>query len=240
MKEKKWNLKFGLILIGISALLYAIHLAIFKDPHHVALFFLEDLAFIPIEVLVVSLIFEKVLNDREKKNTMEKLNMLIGVFFNEVGGDLLKMHVKGVKDKEAAFIRYKGMEYWDDNKFMAVANEIRDDKTLKIDLTNIDINKVRDYLRGKRQFLLSMLQNPSLLEHDTFTELLQAVFHLQSELDNFGKYNELTEEDMEHLTLDFERVYPLLKYEWLIYLKYMKNEYPYAFSMTVRNLKIQQ
>lgn len=233
MKEKSWNFKFGVTLVTISMILYALHIAIFKDAHHVAVFFLEDLAFIPIEVLVVTFIFEKVLSDREKAHTMEKLNMLIGVFFNELGSELLRLYSTGISSD----IDFKEIETWDNRKFDSVAKEVRLANNIEIDVDKMELNDICSYLRGKRDFLISMLQNPALLENDTFTELLQAVFHLESELEYFNRNGDIVDEDKEHLKGDFERVYPLLKYEWLIYLKYMKRAYPYAFTMVIRNLK---
>jgi hypothetical protein len=41
-------------------------------------FFTGDLAFIPIEVLIVTLIIDQVLESWEKKRRMEKGNMVIG------------------------------------------------------------------------------------------------------------------------------------------------------------------
>ncbi len=42
------------------------------------------------EVLLVTLIIHQLLSDREKKSRLNKLNMIIGAFFGEVGTKLLK------------------------------------------------------------------------------------------------------------------------------------------------------
>jgi plasmid maintenance system killer protein len=72
------------------------------------------------------------------------------------------------------------------------------------------------------------------LEHETFTELLRAVFHLTEELEKRNDLRQLPRADYEHLELDTERAYRILIYEWLQYMEYLMNEYPYLFSLALR------
>jgi hypothetical protein len=87
---------------------------------------------------------------------------------------------------------------------------------------------------GKREFMLALLENPNLLEHESFTELLWAVFHLTEELDNRENVKQLSDADLEHISNDIKRAYIALISEWLKYMKHLKNEYPYLFSLAVR------
>jgi len=50
---------------------------------------LGDVAFVPIEVLLVTLIIHRLLSEREKRTRLEKLNMVIGAFFSEMGTDVI-------------------------------------------------------------------------------------------------------------------------------------------------------
>jgi vacuolar-type H+-ATPase subunit I/STV1 len=90
MKRLSWEVLLGLFLITLSTFLYFIHYLIFKDAHHIIIYFLGDIAFVPIEVLLVTLIIHKLLSEREKRARLKKLNMVIGAFFSEVGTQLLK------------------------------------------------------------------------------------------------------------------------------------------------------
>ncbi len=90
MKKLSWELRLGIVLIVSSFLLYFAHFLIFKDAHHIFLYLLGDIAFIPIDVLIVTLIIHKVLVEREKHQILEKMNMVIGAFFSEVGSELLE------------------------------------------------------------------------------------------------------------------------------------------------------
>jgi hypothetical protein len=85
MKLLNWQLVLGLSLVALSALFYLIHYAIFKDAHHIFIYMIGDIAFVPIEVLMVTLIIHRLLSEREKRSMLNKMNMVIGAFFSEVG-----------------------------------------------------------------------------------------------------------------------------------------------------------
>ena len=55
MKKRYSDLTLIVILVVISLALYVAHLIIFKDIEHVTIFGLSDLAFMPIEVIFVTL-----------------------------------------------------------------------------------------------------------------------------------------------------------------------------------------
>ncbi|MEW6769943.1 MAG: hypothetical protein AB1330_00935 [Bacillota bacterium] len=56
-----WLVLAGSSLIVLSALLYFLHYLIFRDPHHIAIYLLGDLAFLPLAVLMVTLILHRLL-----------------------------------------------------------------------------------------------------------------------------------------------------------------------------------
>ena len=60
----------------------------FRDTHHIFIYLIGDIAFVFLEVLLVTLILHQLLRYREKKAMLNKLNMVIGAFFSEVGGEL--------------------------------------------------------------------------------------------------------------------------------------------------------
>jgi hypothetical protein len=93
---------------------------------------------------------------------------------------------------------------------------------------------LKGFLVDKRKFLLALLENPNLLEHETFTELLRAVFHIAEELERRPDIKQLSSADYVHLKNDIERVYGLLIYEWLLYMAHLKENYPYLFSLALR------
>jgi len=90
MKKFSWQIILGSSLILLSIILYLVHYAVFRDPHHIFIYMLGDIAFVPIEVLLVSLIVHRLLSEREKRTRLKKINMVIGTFFSEMGTELLK------------------------------------------------------------------------------------------------------------------------------------------------------
>ncbi|MGZ7133054.1 MAG: hypothetical protein ACXVH6_06805, partial [Halobacteriota archaeon] len=63
-----WRVYFGIILVAISALLYLAHYYEFHDLHHIELYGLGDLAFLPIEVLLVVLVVDWAISEQEKRS----------------------------------------------------------------------------------------------------------------------------------------------------------------------------
>ena len=91
MKRMSSQIWLVVTLLVLSALFYFLHYLIFDDPHHIFIYLLGDVAFVFIEVLLVTLIIHRVLEQREKRSRMKKMNMVIGAFFSEVGSKLLEI-----------------------------------------------------------------------------------------------------------------------------------------------------
>ena len=94
--------------------------------------------------------------------------------------------------------------------------------------------QLKALLLDKRTFMLRLLENPNLLEHESFTDLLLATFHLTEELALRADLRRLPKADYNHLSTDIKRAYVLLIGEWLAYVKHLRSEYPYIFSLMMR------
>ena len=97
-----------------------------------------------------------------------------------------------------------------------------------------DLAGLQKFLLEKRSFLLRLLENPNLLEHEGFTDLLWGVFHLGEELAQREDVTRLSQHDYEHLAGDIERAYGLMIAEWLAYMEHLERYYPYLFSLVTR------
>lgn len=235
MKKKifDWQVVFGIALILLSVAFYIIHYLIFRDPHHIFIYLIGDIAFVFFEVLLVTLVIHRLLHYRETKERMEKLNMLIGAFFSEVGYKLLVLytHFDANAKEITRDIVLDGS--WDDNDFKKFKLNLRSHKFL-IDAKKINLSELSNFLQEKREFLLRLIENPYLLEHEKFTNLLWAVFHLTEELQYRNDFQNLPKADYEHLSKDITRIYDLLLEEWLRYVEHLKENYPYLFSLVLR------
>ena len=232
MKHIKWYVLVALMLIFLSAVLYTIQIVIFQTPGETFFLLLQDLAFIPIEVFLVSLVISELLSMKAKRDLLKKLNMVIGVFFSEVGISLLDIiskfgNLDGIK-KELII----GME-WTERNFQAAGKLVKR-FSYKINCKDKDLQSLQDFLLEKREFMLSLLENPNLLEHDSFTDLLWSIFHLMEEFQQREDIDQLPDNDYIHLNGDMERALILLINEWIYYMKHLKAHYPYLFSFAVR------
>lgn len=233
MNNSRWYKIFGVALIILSAVVYYFHYLVFHDPHHIFIYLIGDIAFVPIEVLLVSMVIHHFLSNMEKRQRLEKLNMVIGTFFSEVGTNLLTYFSD--HDPKLENIREDLIvsNDWSEEEFANVNKKLRN-YDYGININNMDIEYLRSFLINKRDFLVRLLENPTMLEHESFTQLLRAVFHMTEEFSCRGELNCLPGTDLEHLQGDIERSYGLLVKEWLEYMHYLKDNYPYLFSLAMR------
>lgn len=239
MKKDRYMVKFILVLIGASLILYLINYAIFKDLHHIGMFFTEDLAFIPIEVLVTVLIIERALEKREKKHKLQKINLLIEIFFEEVGNQLLSTIAKRDNgcDELCSVIPKIGNSIVND--FNSLKERV-EKYSCKLNLNEEDIEDIYINLNDNKEILFRFIENPYLDEHDIFTDLLQAAVHLHSEIKLRKSKGDLRNEDISHLNSDILRLYKYLTKEWIVYMKYIEKEYPFLYSFALKNIPFKQ
>jgi hypothetical protein len=229
-----WTFITSVSLLAASALAYTLHYFIFKDMHHIFIYMLGDLGFLFLDVLLVILLIERLLTRREKKSMAHKMNMVIGTFFSEVGLGLLKKLNVFVENSEELEKECEIDPKWTKKDFKR-AIEAAHRFSYKITLNAESLQELRDYLLGKRECLMRMLENPNLSEHASFTDLLWAVTHLAEELSfRKGELNKLPDSDYKHLAGDLKRAYSQLTGQWLEYTLHLKSKYPYLFSLAAR------
>jgi len=233
MIRSLWQVLFGITLIVISILLYFTQIEIFHAPRDTFFYFFQDLAFIPIEVLLVTLILNKLLNMREKRTMLNRLNMVIGTFFSEVGMHLLKELAEFDHEIFSVKSDFIVESWWTEAHFSASAKRLQN-YVYTVNYEKGDLRTLKTLLQTKRDFLLKLLENPNLLEHETFTELLLAIFHLTEELVMREDVTSLLPADGSHIETDMRRVFAILVVQWLTYMKHLKAEYPYLFSLAIR------
>jgi len=193
----------------------------------------QDIAFVPIQVLFVTLIISELMSRREKLSMIKKMNMVVGVFFSEVGTGLLRYF--SAFDEKFEEIRGNLLiaSDWSEQRFHGSMKFFRTCHYM-IDLGKGDLDAIRTFLVEKRADMLALMENPNLLEHESFTDLLMSVSHLTDELNARKDLKGLAKPDRDHIALDIKRAYMLLIIEWLSYMKHLKEDYPFLFSFAVR------
>jgi len=220
-------------LAVVSAGLYAIDFALLGNVRDVVGGFLGNLAFLPVYVIFVAVMFEQVMRERERRAIMSKLNMVIGVFFSEVGNRLLRELSGYVVRCDVIRKELHITPQWKEADFQGALAFLKSGDP-KIECAARDKQRLKDFIISRRVFLVGLLENQFLLEHEEFTDLLWSVFHLVEELDARESLDGMSRPDIDHINADIKRVFKHLSREWVLYMKHLKQDYPYLFSLAVR------
>ena len=220
-------------LLVLSVALYGADYFVFGRAGEIGFSFMGNVAFLPVYVLFVTLMIERVLKEREREALKKKLNMVIGVFFSEVGTHLLRDVQAFFVDGEELSRHLRPTIQWTDADFDGAAAFLRG-REIRLDAGRADLAPLKAFLAEKKGILLTLMENPNLLEHATFTDLLWAAFHLMEELQMRASLDRLSRPDLEHLSGDMMRAHTLLLLEWVSYLRHLKSDYPYLYSLALR------
>ena len=233
VSNRNWLILFAVSLLCSSMLLFLLHYGIFHDAHHILVYTLHDIAFLPIEVLLVTLILHQMLERQATKNKLNKLNMVIGVFFSELGTPLMRFFSSHDPEYQEKKHFYSSINTWNHALYASKMREAKK-SAYQVQISCADLIELRSILIEKEDFLVRILENPTLLEHEAFTDVLQAVFHLTEELKHRGDCSDLPDSDIRHLSGDITRGYSHMIPVWISYLEYLKINYPYLFSLAAR------
>lgn len=233
VKIDKWRIVIGLLLVALSALVYSIHFLLFRDAHHIFIYLVGDIAFVFIEVLLVSMIIDQLLHNREKQSLLFKLNMIIGLFFTEVGRELIARLSTFYVDMERIRNDLLMTEHWGKEDFTTLEKRL-ETIDYQMDSQRGDLEGMKSFLVVKRDFLLRLLENPNLLEHEEFTDLLWGIVHLTEELMFRKDLATLPKTDLAHLSVDMKRAFGRLVRGWIRYTAHLKQDYPYLFHLALR------
>lgn len=234
MKRSMPVVWIALGLLGASGLLFAADFVAYPDLRNtIGYYTLLDIAFIPLNVLIVGLFINKLLASRERAELMHKMNMVVGAFFSQTGNEMIGLLSRFDADPEADRPHLLLTAAWTPGDFEEHRRAVIGDKHV-MDLGRGDIAELKCALEKHRPFLLGLLQNGNLLEHASFTEALWAITHLGEELSARSDLRALSAGDRGHLELDMSRAYGRLLGEWLGYARHLKADYPYLFSFAVR------
>jgi len=182
---------------------------------------------------LVATVTELYLSRRERKSRVQKLNMLVGVFFSELGTRLMKYLSEFDTNLNEIREWLVVDEGWSEDEFIRVESILKN-YSPHIDMKAVNLKELHSVLFKRRGCMVRLLPVPALMEHETFTERLYAVFHLAEELSVRESLRGLPETDYDHLGGDMERVQSLLIREWLEYMHHLKSAYPYLFSLAMR------
>ncbi len=182
---------------------------------------------------IVASITDIFVNRREEENRHQRLNIVIGLFFSEMGSDLLKRLSMLNPDAGQNQAILNVTDEWNSGDFDRAATQLKT-ASHSLDIDGCNFESLAVFFRNSGDFLLRLLENPNIQEHEMFTDLLRALFHLKDELLNRSDLSKLGKADRAHLENDMLRVYHLLIVEWVYYMKYLQQNYAFLFSLAKR------
>ena len=232
--DRNWYIMAALALIIISAAIYYAQLFFFHRPGETYFYMMQDLAFVPVQVLIVTIFLDRLLKRHEKKILTKKIFVGIGIFFSETGNNLLKLLFDITVNRDMLSSIFSIKPVWDETDFGTAGKKAAQ---LSIELkheTDVLV-EMKNFLNANRRFILGMMENSNLAEHDLFTDLLLAISHLSDELRMRNSFASLPASDFNHLSKDISRVYNSILVLWLSYLFHIKSEYPFLYSLAIRS-----
>ncbi|PLX93990.1 MAG: two pore domain potassium channel family protein [Desulfuromonas sp.] len=184
-------------------------------------------------VVVVANATEIFLSRREGKARRQKLQMIIGLFFSEAGGELLRRCALADPQREGYGSTLIIDSQWGAADFAALQATLPQ-LAFKVEIKDVDLAALRQVLNERGAMLVRLLENPHMLEHEAFSDLLIAILHLKEELQHRADYPHLPASDCQHLSGDINRVYGLLVAQWVAYMQHLQGHYPFLFSLAMR------
>lgn len=235
MKHKS-IIMLGAMLTIFSALLYFVNYLFFGDADHLLKVFGEELAFMPIYIFITAVVAEHLLNRSQRNEISRRTNSLIGTFFNEIGYDIIRILTK----YDSNFSKLDLQIHFENGFSTETIKNIK-----KIADTHIygapegigDVLEIGQLMNEKKDFLLIMMSNASLIEKDEFSKLLLSVNHIYEALKTIGDSSNMEQELIDHLHSDLQNMYRYLIGVWSGYLSMIEKEDPYLYKITLEQSK---
>ncbi|HEU0264181.1 MAG TPA: potassium channel family protein [Geobacterales bacterium] len=182
---------------------------------------------------VVANATENFISRRERQSRQEKLQMIIGIFFSEAGTRLLQIFATAGHSCDEIRPELLVKESWGEKEYQRASERVRS-YPFRISIEAIDLPSLRSFLASQRELLVRLIENPYLIEHEAFTDILMAILHLREELESRDSFTGLPHTDYDHLSGDMQRIYGKLVLQWLAYLQHLQGNYPFLFSLATR------
>ncbi len=229
----RWETKIGIVLIFSSFFFYFLNYLTFHDTTFIEKYILVQLGFLPISVLLVSIVLNSLMVRKERRERMEKLNIVIGSFFAEIGKDLLRYLSKYDERIENLMHHIESLRK-NVEDFPSLKRAVEGRK-YKIVIERMNLYEFRKYLLDNKEFVVNLLDNPVIIEHETFTDLLWNLLYVTERLKRTIDFENMCPEDRKSLKMDMERLYRLLAYEWVSYVHYLRGNYPHIFLYEINS-----
>lgn len=231
--KKRTNLIICAVLLTCAVSIYSIKIAVYGNIHGSFMFIFHALGILPVNLLLMTFIFNKLLTVHNKAEKKQKRDMLVGVFFSECGCKIVRLLAKLDKNRQELNECSHDLKFWEEENQPNILTTFEQYKS-DFYATKEDLAEIQKTLNGQHRYFLSLIDHPALVEHGAFSDLIWGLFHLEDELNHRPDLSKLPESDIEHLAGDIARVYENILVQWVNHIIYLKNNYPYLFSLAIR------
>lgn len=229
-----WYFLTSVILILLSIISYSLQIHLFHHATDTYFYFLQDLSFVPVQVLIVTFVIDRLLKRQQRISLMKKVYVTIGLFYNELGNDLFRIFFDMTSNKNELKNNLQITPEWKTGDFTKAGKWINGNP-VSVEISRETAKILKIFLDSKRILLLTLLENSNISEHDTFSDTLLAVCHLSDELSLRNDLTNIPQSDLAHLSIDIKRAYNGIIKEWVQYMNHIKLEYPFLFSLALRS-----
>ena len=188
------------------------------------------LAFIPVDVILVSFVIEEFLNKRDKEAALKKFTMVFGVWLRRTGFDIFHALNNLLIDKEQNKIIFSEQNL--------SLKSIKRLKSLKFDMKceRKGILALKEILEEKSERLFNIATNPVFSELNHPSELIMILLHLHDEFLSRPSVKEMEKADLQHISDDIEKAYKAFLLSWVDYMDYLNENYPVLFQKNLEML----
>ncbi len=212
------------ILIFLSLIIYTLQIIIFRDPRNTFFYIFQDLAFMPITIAIATLVVGEVLSQKEKEERVKKTRMLTSTFFTEIGNDLTRQLLE-ITDQSDNILSILS-QYGNGTMTLSQTQDHIKSMSLSIALNEKTYSKLIEKIQTSRSSFMTLSSNPLLFDHEDFTRILWAIFHVMDEYQLRGTYQDMSQDDISHLNKDYAELLRLLLICFVANAKYLEDTYP--------------
>ena len=174
--DRKTTRHVVLALIVLSAAIYLLQVLIFHDERTTAFYLLQDLAFMPVTIAIATLVVGELVDEREKKERLEKTKMLTSSFFTGIGAFLIR-EILRMTDADG-FVHEVVKNGAEQSGTVGEIQRQLENEKLNVHIDAAGYTKIQQIIRSNQTNILVIASNPLIIEHECFSEMLWGVFHL--------------------------------------------------------------
>ena len=158
--ERSWKIRFAIIMFVLAVVIFLARYLIFGDGEEIIAYLWKHIGFIPIDILIVAFLLEGIMGKKEHEAILEKIDMLMGTFFSELGNDLIR-ELSKVNANKINTENLKDIKNWNDKDY--------DNKMKELKANGIDFKA--DIPKEEREEFLSNIHS-ILVDKREFFRLL--------------------------------------------------------------------